>query len=63
MNKNIHSVSTFQTEWFTKKKASKSSGARRTLCQKDIDVSAMGNSSLDSHAKDKKYKERVQERS
>ena len=38
MNKNIHSVSTFQTEWFTKKKASKSSGARHTLCQKSIDV-------------------------
>ena len=64
----LHSVSSFQEEWYTNKryklsisKSSKSAGARCTLCKKDIDVSTMGNSALDSHAKGKKH--RVEERS
>ena len=60
MNKNVHSVSTFQEEWLTNKKCklwiAKTSQihiARYTFCKKDIDISTMGSSALDSHSKGK----------
>ena len=66
----LHSVSSFQEEWYTNKKyklwiskSSKSAGARCTLCKKDIDISIMGSSALDSHAKGKKHLDRVEKRS
>ena len=61
----LHSVSSFQEEWYTNKKyklwiskSSKSTGARCTLCKKDIDISTMVSSALDSHAKGKKHLDR-----
>ena len=66
----LHSVSSFQEEWYTNKKyklwiskSSNSAGARCTLCKKDIDISTMGSSALHSHAKGKKHVDRVEERS
>ena len=70
MNNKKHSSTTFQEEWFTNTKYKLWIGkskdgkyARCILCCKDIDISSMGSSALDSHSTGKKHKQRVGERS
>ena len=62
MSKKVHSRSIFQDEWLYNKKyqlwiaKADSKNARCILCQKDLDVSAIGSSALDSHATGSKLK-------
>ena len=68
-NKKLHSNSTFQEEWLTNKKyklwvakTSSEISAKCILCVKEIDITKMGGSTLDSHATSKKHEQRVKER-
>ena len=64
MNKNIHFLpfkkNGLQTRSISHvfQKPKKSSGARCIIFQKDIDVSAMGSSVLDSHGKGRKHEQK-----
>ena len=70
MSKRIHSESTFQKTCLENPKyklwlalvPSDEKTARCILCKKDINVSAMGVSALESHATGKKHKSLMKER-
>ena len=65
MSKKVHSRSIFRDEWLHNKRyqlwiaKANSKNARCIFCQKDLDVSTMGNSALDSHATGSKHKQKV----